>query len=124
MNSETILIISVLFSLLTSLFFWWWLKDALRGLLAQLCHRGGDQEFWARYTLLMLVIAPLAIVVMFTPNFPQGITSAVRHLLLSVLISHFFAFALVGRTLYKAVNRAIEPANLAATQKECTPCVS
>jgi len=118
MSSEAILITSIFSSLFTSVLLWWWLKDALRGLLGQLCHQGGNTEFWARYTLLMLVIAPLAIVVLFTPNFPQGVTQAARHLLLTVLLSHFFAFALVGRTLYKAVNRTLEKSSLPATHKE------
>jgi hypothetical protein len=108
MSSEAVLIASILTSLFTSLLLWWWLRDALRGLLAQLCRHGGDTEFWVRYTLLMLVIAPLAIVVWFVPNFPQSSTEALRHLLLSILLSHFFAFALVGRTLFNAVNRTIE----------------
>jgi hypothetical protein len=107
MSSEAILITSIFSSLFASVLLWWWLKDALRGLLGQLCHHGGDTEFWARYTLLMLVIAPLAVVVLFTPNFPQSMTEALRHLLLSILVSHFFAFALVGRTLFKAVQKAI-----------------
>lgn len=107
MSSEAILTTSIFSSLFTSMLLWWWLKDALRGLLGQLCHRGGDTEFWARYTLLMLVIAPLVVVVLFTPNYSQGMTEAVRHLLLSILASHFFAFALVGRTLFKAVQRAM-----------------
>jgi hypothetical protein len=105
MSSEAILITSIFSSLSTSAVLWWWLKDALRSLLGQLCHRGGDTEFWARYTLLMLVIAPLAIVVWFVPNFPQSATNALRHLMLSILFSHFLAFALVGRTLYKAVGQ-------------------
>lgn len=108
MSSEAILITSIFSSLFTSVILWWWLKDALRSLLGQLCHKGGDTEFWARYTLLMLVIAPLAIVVWFVPNFPQSATEALRHLMLSILLSHFFAFALVGRTLYKAVNQTTE----------------
>lgn len=117
MSSEAILITSIFSSLFASAMLWWWLKDALRGLLAQLCHQGGDTEFWARYTLLMLVIAPLAVVIWFAPNFPQCLTESLRHLLLSILVSHFFAFALVGRTLFKAVNRAGEkPAPLRPTQ--------
>jgi hypothetical protein len=118
MSSEAILTTSVFSSLFTSVLLWWWLKDALLGLLGRLCQLGGDTEFWARYTLLMLVIAPLAVVVLFTPNFPQGVTEALRHLLLSILVSHFFAFALVGRTLFKAVQRAITEPKLPAPKPE------
>ena len=118
MSSEAILISSIFSSLFTSVLLWWWLKDALRGLLGQLCHQGGDTEFWSRYTLLMLVIAPLAVVVMFTPNFPQNVTEAVRHLLLSILLSHFLAFALVGRSLYKAVQRTIPDQKLLVEKPE------
>jgi len=103
MHSETILIISIFTSLFTSATLWWWLKGSLRNLLGQLCQRGGDTEFWARYTLLMLLIAPLAVVVWFAPDTAQGLQQMLRHLLLTVLLSHFFAFSLVGRTLYRAV---------------------
>ena len=112
MSSEAILIISIFTSLLTSAILWWWLKSSLRNLLGQLCHRGGDTEFWARYTLLMLLIAPLAVVVWFAPDGAQGLQYMLRHLLLTVLLSHFFAFALVGRTLYRAVDRSIREQHL------------
>lgn len=107
MRSETLLIVSVLTSVLTSAVLWWWLKNALRGLLSQLCEHGGDTDFWARYTMLMLVIAPLGVVVWFVPDNPAGATQSIRHLLLSLLFSHGFAFALVGRTLFNAVQAAI-----------------
>ena len=107
MNSESILIISIITSLLTSAILWWWLKASLRNLLNQLCQRGGDTEFWARYTLLMLLIAPLAVVVWFAPDGAQGLQQMLRQLLLTVLLSHFFAFALVGRTLYRAVAQSV-----------------
>lgn len=108
MSSESILIVSIFFSLLTSGVLWWWLKGSLRDQLGHLCHKGGDTEFWARYTLLMLVLAPLAVVVLFVPSYPQDITNALRYLLLSVLFSHIFSFALVGRTLFKAAQKSLD----------------
>ena len=108
MSSESILAISIFFSLLTSGVLWWWLKGSLRDQLGHLCHTGGDTEFWVRYTLLMLVLAPLAVVVSFAPSYAQNITNALRYLLLSVLFSHIFSFALVGRTLYKAAQKSLD----------------
>lgn len=109
MESEEFLFISIFTSLFTSVALWWWLKASLRGLLKQLCHDGaGETEFWQRYTLLMLLIAPLAVVIFFAPTYSMSIVQSIRHLLLSVLLSHFFAFSLVGRTLYKAVGKKIQ----------------
>lgn len=116
MSSEAILIFSIFTSLLTSTVLWWWLKGSMRNLLGQLCHRGGDTEFWARYTLLMLFIAPLAIVVWFAPDFAQSLQHMLRHLLLTVLLSNFFAFALVGRALFNAVAQSVREQHLALPQ--------
>lgn len=112
MSSEAILFLSIFTSLFTSAVLWWWLKSSLRNLLGQLCHRGGDTEFWARYTLLMLLIAPLAVVVWFAPDHAQTLQHMLRHLLLTVLLSHFFAFTLVGRALFRAVNQSIRAQSL------------
>lgn len=118
MNSEIFLITSIFSSLFASATLWWWLKDALRNLLSQLCHQGGDTEFWARYTLLMLIIAPLSIVVWFVPSWTLQATEAVRHLMLSILLSHFFAFALVGRTLFQAVQQMVKKQSSLVAKQE------
>lgn len=113
MANEMILLISMIGSVFTGFTMWWWLKDPLRQMLTQLCDRPGSSDFWARYTLLMLLIAPLSIVVFFSPDAPldTAITVGVmRRVLLAILLGHFFAFALVGRNLFKAINRVAQPA--------------
>ncbi len=120
MNSETTLLVGVAGSVLTSAGIWWWLRGALRNMLSQLCDRPGSTEFWSRYTLLMLVIAPLAIVVFFIPLETYTTVLVLRRLLLAILLGHFLAFALVGRSLFKALRQAVErqPLSLPAAVRD------
>ena len=108
MADQLVLPLSVIASVAASATMWWWLKAPLRQLLNQLCDRPGCTEFWARYTLIMLLIAPLAVVIFFVPDTVQQTTTALRRVMLSILLGHFVAFALVGHSLFKAVRQALE----------------
>lgn len=103
MNNDSALIVAITGSIATSLVLWWWLRDALKEMLNHLCPRPGSTDFWSRYTLVMLLIAPLAVVILFSPEAAQSGVRAARQILLTILLSQFFAFALVGRSLFKAV---------------------
>ena len=107
MHSEYILITSMAGSIATSALIWWWLQGALREMLNVLCDKPGSTEFWSRYTRLMLLIAPLVVAVIFTPDSQQDTTQAVRRIILAILLGHFIAFGLVGRSLFKAVNAKV-----------------
>lgn len=107
MTGEQLLLISIIGSVSTSIGVWWWLRAALRTMLNQLCDRPGSTDFWSRYTLLMLVIAPLALAVLLSPDAPRTVVAGLRHVLLAVLAGQFLAFGLVGRSLLKAVRQAI-----------------
>ena len=108
MSNETALIVSIAGSVLTSGILWWWLNTALGEMLKQLCDRPGSTDFWSRYTLLMLVIAPLTIAVFFSPDITCYTTNALQRILFTILLGQFIAFALVGHSLFKAVNRKLE----------------
>lgn len=108
MSNATARIVSIAGSVLTSGILWWWLNTALREMLKQLCDRPGSTDFWSRYTLLMLVIAPLTITVFFSPDITCCTTNALQRILFTILLGQFTAFALVGRGLFKAVNRKLE----------------
>jgi hypothetical protein len=110
MSNQSALLFSMAGSLLSSGILWWWLSAALRELLQQLCDRPGSTDFWSRYTMLMLVIAPLSIAVFFTPDMAYTPTiDALRRILLVILIGQFVAFTLVGRSLFNAVRREWTP---------------
>jgi hypothetical protein len=94
---------------------WWWLRDALRQILNQLCPRPGSTEFWSRYLRLMLLIAPLAVTLIFSPHPQQDSTEVLRRIILVILLGHFVSFGLVGRSLFKAVNAFTGPQLPAAT---------
>lgn len=120
MSNETALIISIAGSVLTSGILWWWLNTALREMLKQRCDRPGSTDFWSRYTLLMLVISPLTIAVLFSPDTTYSATNALRCIFLTILLGQFIAFALVGRSLFKAVNRKLEHSALRPHQAAAT----
>ena len=104
MNSVWVLLIGMTASVVTGTLMWWWVRDAMREMLNQLCDKPGSTTFWSRYTLLMLLIAPLAVVVFFAPEYVADATQVLRRVILAILLGHFFAFALVGRSLFKAVS--------------------
>lgn len=108
MSSELWLLISMAVSLGTGLALWHWFSPALRILLEQICQRPGSTEFWLRYTQLMLLMAPLVIAITFSPEADQYTVTSLRRILLAVLIGHFTGFALVGRSLFKAVKEAMK----------------
>lgn len=105
MTNETILFIGISGSILTSSIMWLWLREPLREVLAQLCDHPGSPDFWSRYTLLMLLTAPLALVIFLSPDHVISTIDALRRILLAILLGHFSAFALVGRSLFNAARR-------------------
>ncbi len=105
MNSEYVLMISIAGSITMSALMGWWLHGALREMLNQLCDKPGSTDFWLRYTLLMLLIAPLAVTVIFSPDPLQNTTQVARRIMLAILLGHLTAFALVGRSLFKTVRQ-------------------
>jgi len=107
MNNELVLLISMAGSITTSGLMWWWLRDALREMLNQLCDKPGSTNFWSRYSLLMLLISPLAVVVFFSPENLQDTAQVLRRIILAILFGHLATFALVGRSLFKAVREGI-----------------
>lgn len=107
MTGEQLLLLSIIGSIGASIGVWWWLRAPLRMMLDQLCERPGSTDFWSRYTLLMLVIAPLALAVFFSPDGPRTVVAGLRYVLLAILAGQFLAFALVGRGLFRAVRQAM-----------------
>ena len=105
MDSETVLVLGTVGSVITTLLIWLWLSASMLALMEQLNQHPGTAIFWARYTLLMVLIAPLAVVLIFTPDHLVNTVEGVRRILLPILLSHFAAFALIGRSLFNAATR-------------------
>jgi hypothetical protein len=105
MSPETLLISGMAASALTSGLMWAWPRQPLRSMLGRLCDADGSQDFWVRYALLMLVIAPLAVVAVLSPHEVGASVEALRRLLLAVLLGHLVGLALVGRSLMNAIRR-------------------
>ena len=106
MSELNLLLSSMAASILISLLMWFWMRLPLQQLLDQLCGRPGGTLFWSRYTLLMLLIAPLSLTVFFSPDAQLNDADALRRIFLTLLLGNFVAFALVGRSLFKTVRQA------------------
>jgi hypothetical protein len=115
MHSETVLIAGICGSVAASLVIWLALQGSLRALMDQMCERSGGNDFWTRYTLLMLMLAPLALVLMFLPEHYTDVTQVVRRLLLVIVLSQFAAYALIGRSLIKTVRTRMAPETTSAS---------
>lgn len=108
MSLEMLLLLSMVGSVFTSALMWAWLRGPLIEMLRQLCDRPGTSSFWSRYALLMLIVAPLAGVVFFAPLDEGYSAEGLRRVLLVILLGHVVGFALVGRSLFKAVFKAMK----------------
>ena len=116
MSVETLLLLGIVGSLSMSASLWLWLRRPLWQLLEQLCDRPGSTDFWARYMLAMLVLAPLVVTLFFMPIRMTDSLTFLRRELLALLIGQFAAFALVGRSLFKAIREEVKRADARAPQ--------
>ncbi len=104
-NTSTFLIeisLSVSLSILTLLL----LKDALFGVLTDLCQGEQRARFWARFTQLMLIIGPLLGVLIFTPagNNLETINTAIfRETLKHAVMGAFVALCTVGFVIWRTI---------------------
>lgn len=112
MSLELLLLMSMVGSVLTSMVMWAWLRGPLVEMLRQLCDRPGTSSFWSRYALLMLIVAPLVGVVFFAPLDEGYSAEGLRQVVLAILLGHVVGFALVGRSLFKAIFRAMQEPQL------------
>lgn len=82
------------------------LKNALLGLLTDLCGGVNRARFWNRFTQLMLLIGPLLVTVMFDPVTGQGdildvglIRDSVKH----ALLGGFMTLTGMGYVIWKTI---------------------
>jgi hypothetical protein len=90
------------------------LHGLLRRIGAEVCERGGaSTEFWIAYTQLMMLVAPLLLVCMFSSAGHRylDIAEEVRSALQLILWGQFIGLVLVGRAVWKTINPPTAPFN-------------
>lgn len=84
------------------------LQGRLRRIGGEACDREGGAEFWIAYTQLMMVIAPLLVIAIFSrAGSPSvlDIAQELRSSLLLLLCGQFAGLVLVGRAVWKILPR-------------------
>ena len=79
------------------------------------CERTGGTDFWIAYTQLMMIIAPLLLIAIFSRAGSPVVVSVAQQLknsLLLLMCGQFAGLALVGRAVWKTLSsgRQAEPA--------------
>ncbi len=93
------------------------LKDALFGLLTDLCRGEQRARFWSRFTQLMLIIGPLLGVLILTPdrNASEAVNTAVfRETLKHAVMGAFAALCAVGFVIWRTIPASDHPGGEAA----------
>jgi hypothetical protein len=78
------------------------LQPVLKDILRELCRRESRAAFWNTFIRLMIFIAPLLVVILFTRSTgPQAIflAGAVRDTLLHALFGQFIGLLIIGKVL-------------------------
>lgn len=99
-----ILTLEILFCLGTSIAILLLLKPVLLPLLEELCHGKTRGLFWLTFTRLMLVIAPLLMVLLYSHSLVPGeprLALILRDVLLHTLLGQFIALGTVGIVLIR-----------------------
>lgn len=109
MSPALLFILSILLSLSLSLGIIHYLRTNLLHVLASLCPAGQGTAFWLRFTHLMILVAPLILVVLFSPTERAGTTTALSHIKQVLVLSlggQFLSLVVLGRGLWKAIQKA------------------
>jgi len=80
------------------------LQPVLREILKELCRRETRAAFWTTFTRLMIFIAPLIVVVLFTKNTGQHfmeLVETVRATLLHALLGQFIGLTIIGTVILR-----------------------
>lgn len=114
MNAIVVFALEVVVSLAVSVVILVKLQALLHRIGNEVCERGsrGATEFWVAYTQLMMVIAPVLLVALFSGAGKHYVlVEQVKSSLSLVLFGQFAGLVLVGRAVWKTIVR--EPPSVA-----------
>jgi isoprenylcysteine carboxyl methyltransferase (ICMT) family protein YpbQ len=120
MDAVTVFFAEIAFCVAVSTLILARLQRLLRRIGNEVCEQGGGStEFWVAYTQLMMVIAPLLLVALFT-HAGQTLTTVqqLKGSLAVVLSGQVLGLVLVGRAVWKSI---VRPAPQAPAPREPIP---
>ncbi|MEJ2611657.1 MAG: hypothetical protein P8179_16660 [Candidatus Thiodiazotropha sp.] len=107
MNALALFSIEIIICLSISLVITYRLKGLLMDVLIETCGTEKRAAFWVIFTQLMLYLAPLLIVVYFTPNgaiSEKSLLVALKDTLFYSLLGVFIGLAIIGKVIWKSIN--------------------
>jgi hypothetical protein len=107
MNALALFSIEILICLSISLVITYRLKDLLMDVLTETCGTEKRAAFWVFFTQLMLYLAPLLIVVYFTPSgaiSDKALLAALKDTLFYSLLGVFIGLAIIGKVIWKSID--------------------
>lgn len=83
------------------------LMPQLRNVLVEACGTGQRADFWGMFSQLMLFIAPLLIVILFTDaaSADPNAVLAIKNALFRALLGQFIALAAIGYVIWETIKR-------------------
>jgi hypothetical protein len=114
MDSVTVFLCQIAVSVVVSLAILGRLQRLLRRLGNEVCEQGGGStEFWLAYTQLMMVIAPLLLIALFShAGRTLSPVEQMQSSLAVVLAGQVAGLVLVGRAVWKSIVRPTPIANM------------
>lgn len=110
MNTLTIFIIEIFISFIISGTTLWALNNPLKNVLEDLCPTKIRAEFWAAYTRIMLCVAPLLLVVLFSNTSkyvlmsPNAAIAVIKSTMIAALAGLLFGLIMIGRKVFASIN--------------------
>lgn len=105
----TAFLLELALSLAISTFILTLLQPVLREMLRELCRGESRAAFWSTFTRLMIFIAPLLVVILFTRASHPGdivLVKALRDTLLHTLFGQFIGLLIIGKVLLNFSRRS------------------
>lgn len=106
MNTINLFLLQITLSFGLSVLVIMLLKAQLREVLTEICGTSSRAAFWVTFTQLMLVIAPLLLVILFTDLKP-GVSiypaETIKDTVFRSLFAIFIAIAMIGRVIRKSI---------------------
>ncbi len=129
MNALIIFVGQLFITLAMSVFIVYLFKPYLKEVLKDTCGTEHSAAFWVRFTSLMMIIAPLVIVLLFSVTNTHDIqlshaTQVLKQTILQALVGEFIGLILVGRIIFRAINTTIEGARIDVKSQASTVATS
>ena len=113
METLTLFLVEIVICIGISFFVVYLLKPLLREILVDTCGNQPRAEFWLMFTQLMLFIAPLLIVIFFSPTkeiIHINLLEVIQDTLFRSLLGAFLGLAMIGRVISKSIDTLKEAA--------------